>query len=119
MKEKRQMQRSGIVSAIVAAIVLVTAGTASGPARAATVATDSSQVHGWIVSVHDDTLNLKLRDGHQEKIDIAVARAKHHTGVLPIGGAVVVYGSRGSNGVFHAVSVGHTNPDSKGWPPDA
>jgi hypothetical protein len=113
------MHRSGIVSALVAATVLVTASAVTGPARAATVATDASQVHGWIVSVHDDTLNLKLRDGHQEKIDIAVARAKHHTGVLPIGGAVVVYGSRGSNGVFHAVSVGHTSPQAKNWPPDA
>ncbi len=113
------MRRSGIVSGMLAAMLLVVVGLPAVPAISATVATDSSQLHGWVVTVHDDSLTLRLRDGREEKVDIAAARSKHHTGVLPVGGAVVVYGSRGSNGVFHAVSVGHTSPDSKAWPPDA
>jgi len=112
------MHRSRIVSGVLAAMFLVAAGGPTWSAAAATVATDSSQVHGHIVAVHGDVLNLRLRDGKDEKIDITAAREKHHTGVLPIGGAVVVYGSRGSDGVFHAVSIGHTNPDSRAWPPD-
>jgi hypothetical protein len=88
------------------------------PCEAATVATDTGQMHGHIVSVHGNALVLRLRNGRQTKIDIATARASHHTGAMAVGGAVVVYGTRAANGVFHAVSIGHTNSNSKSWPPD-
>ena len=113
------MFRSRIIRAAVTALAFGALALQSAvAASAATVATDSVQLHGHIVSVHGDTLNLRLRDGQNEKVDISQARAKHHTGIMPVGGAVVVYGSRGKDGVFHAVSIGHTNPDPRGWPPD-
>jgi hypothetical protein len=88
------------------------------PLRAATVATDTSQIHGYVVVVHGNSLTLRLRDGRQTKVDITHARASHHTGSMPVGGAVVVYGTRGADGGFHAISIGHANPHSKSWPPD-
>jgi hypothetical protein len=109
------MKCSRAVHAAAVVAILLPAG---APLWAATVATDTGQVHGRIVSVHGNSLTLRLRDGRQTKINIAVARASHHTGVMPIGGAVVLYGTRGADGVFRAVSIGHTNPNSKAWPPD-
>jgi hypothetical protein len=88
------------------------------PVLATTSEAATAHVHGRIVSVTGDTLSLRLRDGRVEKVDIAAARAAHHTGLLPVGGAVIVYGTRDSAGVFHAISVGHASPDPKQWTPD-
>jgi hypothetical protein len=76
------------------------------------------QVHGWVVSVDDGSLLLRLRDGSVIRIDIAAARSARHVGVLPVGHAVVVYGYIDRNGEFHASSVGHASPDPKDWSAD-
>jgi hypothetical protein len=57
-------------------------------------------------------------DVHGRVVAVKGARAAHHTGILPPGGAVVVYGTRDAAGTFHVTSVGHTSPDSKFWSPD-
>lgn len=86
----------------------------------ALAASDGAEAHltGTVVSVQGDTLTLRLHDGKQTKVDIAAAKAAHHTGLMPKGGAVTVYGTHGSDGVFHAQSVGHASPDSKQWSAD-
>ncbi|HMD02125.1 MAG TPA: hypothetical protein VKG44_04075 [Candidatus Baltobacteraceae bacterium] len=76
------------------------------------------QLRGTVVTVAGDELTLRLRNGRTEIVDIAAAKAAHHTGVLPKGGAIVVYGSRDASGTFHAVSVGHASQNPLDWSPD-
>ena len=76
------------------------------------------QLHGFVVSVHGNVLTLKLRNGTSENVDIGPAQAVQHTGVLPVGRAVVVYGTRDAAGTFHVISVGHTSQLSQSWSPD-
>ncbi|MFI5388225.1 MAG: hypothetical protein ACHQY2_00795 [Candidatus Eremiobacterales bacterium] len=76
------------------------------------------QVHGVIVSVTQATLHLRLRDGRIVSIDLRQAAAADATGILPIGKAVVVYGTIDRLGVFRATSVGHTSQNPKDWTPD-
>lgn len=76
------------------------------------------QVHGVVVSVMPPTLHLRLRDGRIVSIDLRQAAAAHATGILPIGKAVVVYGTIDRFGVFHATSVGHTSQNPRDWTPD-
>jgi hypothetical protein len=76
------------------------------------------QVHGVVVSMDSMTLRLRLRDGRVVAVDLRQAAAAHATGVLPIGKAVVVYGTIDKRGVFHATSVGHTSQNPKDWTPD-
>ncbi|HYK52205.1 MAG TPA: hypothetical protein VEV38_01575 [Candidatus Eremiobacteraceae bacterium] len=76
------------------------------------------QVHGVVVSVKATTLRLRLRDGRIVDIDLTAATAAHTTGMLPIGKAVVVYGTIDNRGFFHATSVGHTSQNPKDWTPD-
>ncbi|HMD03292.1 MAG TPA: hypothetical protein VKG44_10045, partial [Candidatus Baltobacteraceae bacterium] len=66
------------------------------------IAAQQKALHGVILSVSGDVLLLRLRNGQTESIDISAAKAAHHTGVMPIGGAVVVYGTRDASGAFHA-----------------
>ena len=106
-----------MLKSLIVALAIGAATSAAAPAARA--ATEPPSVRGTVISVAGDTLSLRERTGHVEKIDIAAARAAHHAGVLPVGGAVVVYGKRGADGVFHATSIGHTSADSKAWPPDA
>jgi len=91
---------------------------ASTPTLALAASAANAHLHGRIVSVSGDSLTLRLRDGKQQTVDISAARAAHHTGVLPIGGAVIVYGTRDAAGTFHVLSVGHTSPDAKQWTAD-
>ena len=107
-----------LTGAALAAALLGAAGNAAAVPVSAAPTAEPAHVRGTIVSVHGDVLDLRLRTGKVENVDIAAARAKHHTGVLPVGGAVVVYGTRGADGTFHATSVGHTNPDATAWPAD-
>jgi|SRR5580704_3605911 hypothetical protein len=81
-------------------------------------ASGQAQLHGRIVAVHGDRLTLRLRDGRTTVVDITAARAAHHTGILPPGGAIVVYGARDASGLFHVDSIGHTSPDARFWTPD-
>jgi len=76
------------------------------------------QVHGVVVSVTSVTLRVRLRDGRIVSIDLRQAAAAHATGILPIGKAVVVYGTIDRLGAFHATSVGHTSQNPKDWTPD-
>jgi ABC-type sugar transport system substrate-binding protein len=101
-------------SRLIASAALLAALGASGLAASAA----AGEVHGRVVAVKGDRLTLRLRDGKTLSVDIAQARAAHHTGILPPGGAVVVYGTRDAAGTFHVTSVGHTSPDSKFWSPD-
>lgn len=105
------------------AVAAILSAALTGPAAAATSAVQTAgattqQVHGVIVAVEGNVLTLRLRNGKLENVDIAAAKAAQHTGVLPVGHAVVVYGSRDESGTFHAVSVGHTSPLSQDWSPD-
>ena len=101
-------------------LALVLAGTLRFGGTPARAASDGAEAHltGTVVSVQGDTLTLRLRDGKQTKVDISAAKAAHHTGLMPKGGAVMVYGTHGSDGVFHAQSIGHASPDSKQWSAD-
>jgi len=76
------------------------------------------EVHGIVVSVKSTTLHLRLRDGRVVAIDLRQAAAARATGILPIGKAVVVYGTIDKRGVFHATSVGNTSQNPKDWTPD-
>jgi hypothetical protein len=105
-------------AALLVGVTGTVAALAPAPARAATSDSETVHVHGRIVSVTNNTLTLKLRDGKEEKVDITAARAAHHTGVLPVGGAVIVYGTRDASGMLHAISIGHASPDSKDWTAD-
>jgi hypothetical protein len=59
-----------------------------------------------------------VRDGRLVPIDVTLARAARHLGVLPVGRAVTVYGSIDRSGAFRATSIGHTSPNAANWPPD-
>ena len=73
---------------------------------------------GTIVGVAGSALTMRLRDGRMAKIDLTLARAARHLGVLPVGRAVTAYGSIDRAGAFHATSIGHTSPNPSDWPPD-
>lgn len=117
------MHRSRVALLAVLVSMLLILGRRYGgpgsPVIAATVATDTVQLHGHVVSVHANALVLRLRDGRRRRIDIVAARATHRTGGLSPGAAVVVYGTRGADGMFHAVSIGRTNSNWHTWPPDS
>jgi len=98
-------------------IALAAALGVCAPAVAGAAATNA-HLQGWIVSVNGDVLMLRLRDGKKQKVDLSAARTAHHTGALPVGGAIIVYGTRDASGTFHVVSVGHSSPDPKQWAAD-
>ncbi len=105
------------------AVAAATFAFVAGPLSAAggageTTTMGPEQLRGIVVAVQGNVLTLRLRNGQNENVDIGPAQTAHHTGVLPKGGAVVVYGSRDSAGVFHAASIGHTSPNQKDWAPD-
>jgi hypothetical protein len=114
MRSLRIIQATALIG------TLAGAGVAGRPPLAAAAASgaQAAHVHGHIVAVAGNVLTLRLRDGRIEKVDIATARAAHHTGVMPIGGAVIVYGTRDAAGVFHAASIGHTSPSITDWTAD-
>lgn len=104
------------ISHVVAAALLSVLPLAADAAQTNVV--NPEQLHGIVMSVQGDVLTLRLRNGEYQSVDIAPARAAHHTGVMPVGHAVVVYGSRDASGTFHVVSIGHTSPNQKDWSPD-
>lgn len=107
------------ISQIAVAMLLAALIFAPAAGRAAeSNAAGPEQLHGTIVAVSGNVLTLRLRNGQNENVDIAAAKAAHHTGALPKGGAVVVYGSRDASGTFHAASVGHTSQNPQDWSPD-
>lgn len=77
------------------------------------------EVHGVVVARTSSVLRLRLRDSRVVTIDIRPAVAVRDAGVLPIGKAVVVYGTIDRSGAFHATSIGHTSQDPKDWPADS
>ncbi|HEY5096338.1 MAG TPA: hypothetical protein VII69_14595, partial [Candidatus Eremiobacteraceae bacterium] len=88
----------------------------AGPGGA--LAPGEHRITGTIVGVAASTLTLRLRDGRNAKIDLTLARAAQHLGILPVGHAVTVYGSIDRAGAFHATSIGHTSPNPANWSPD-
>jgi hypothetical protein len=98
---------------------LVSPGTAVAATNASPVSASVQQLHGFVVAVQGDMLVLRLRSGQTEDVDIAAALTAHHTGLLAVGSAVVVYGSRDSAGLFHAESVGHASPTPRNWTADS
>lgn len=73
---------------------------------------------GVIMAIDGNKLTLRLRDGKYILVDIAPARRAGLTGVLPVNHAVTMYGQRGSDGVFHVMSVSHAAPGMQHWPAD-
>jgi hypothetical protein len=116
------MRRIGMrISLAIACAVLV--ALAPGAVRAAGSVPLASpaalrQLHGVVVAVSGNVLTLRLRSGEEETVDLTPANAAHHAGILPKGHAVVVFGNRDAQGVFHVVSVGHTSQDAATWSPD-
>jgi|HubBroStandDraft_4_1064222.scaffolds.fasta_scaffold392680_2 hypothetical protein len=115
MSSLRSMHRIALVAAVAGGFAAAGVPAVAAPSTSAAAA---SHVQGRVVSVSGNTLVLRLRDGREEHIDITVARAAHHTGLLAANSAVTVRGSRDASGTFHAVSIGHASPDSKQWSPD-
>jgi hypothetical protein len=75
-------------------------------------------ITGVILAVNRDTLTLRRRNGKTVTVDIAPARRAGNTGMLPRNRPVVVYGHRGSDGIFHVTSIGHSAPSVQNWPND-
>ncbi|HXW51211.1 MAG TPA: hypothetical protein VEJ41_04415 [Candidatus Acidoferrales bacterium] len=73
---------------------------------------------GVVLGVKGDRLVLRLRTGRTIAVDISTARTSHRTGLLPLHEPVTVYGSLGTDGVFHVTSVGHAAPSAQDWPED-
>jgi hypothetical protein len=109
-----------ITRAFVCALFAVFAPSAVQAVQSVRLASPSPlrQLHGVVVAVTGNVLTLRLRSGQEENVDLAPANAAHHAGILPKGHAVVVFGSRDAQGVFHVVSVGHTSQDAASWSPD-
>jgi len=94
-------------------------GTASRVALASgALALGEHRITGTIVRTIGNALTLRMRDGRLAAIDLTLARAARHLGVLPLGRAVTVYGTIDRSGTFHATSIGHTNPNPSAWPAD-
>jgi hypothetical protein len=109
-----------ITRALVCALFAVFAPSAVQAAASVPLASPSAlrQLHGVVVAVAGNVLTLRLRSGQEENVDLAPANAAHHTGILPKGRAVVVYGTRDASGVFHVVSIGHSGQNEESWAPD-
>jgi hypothetical protein len=76
------------------------------------------RITGTIVRLSGNALMMRVRDGRLVPIDVTLARAARHLGVLPVGRAVTAYGSIDRSGAFRATSIGHTSPNPANWPPD-
>ena len=119
MKLMIDLQRR-IAAMLLAGIVCLSAiavGAAGAPASAASNAF-AHHLTGLIMAVNGSKMVLRLRDGKYLSVDIAPARRSGATGVMPLNRPVTVYGSRGSDGVFHVTSIGHTSDNAIHWPHD-
>lgn len=76
------------------------------------------RITGTIVRVAGNVLTLRVRDGRFVPIDVTLARAARHLGVLPAGRAVTAYGLIDRTGAFRATTIGHTSPNQRDWPSD-
>lgn len=105
---------------IVFAIALLSMSRWPGAQIALGDATSAFREHitGVIMAVNSDTLTLRRRNGKMVTVDIAPARRAGNTGVLPRNRAVVVYGHRGADGIFHVTTIGHSAPSVQNWPSD-
>ena len=123
-------QQNGFVTALVAngkvyvpATGTVTVfGLGGSASRIATsggaLAPGEHRITGTILRTTGNTLTLRMRDGRLVSIDLTLARASRHVGILPVGRAVTVYGTIDRSGAFRATSIGHTSPNPAGWPAD-
>lgn len=80
---------------------------------------NQQDVHGFIVARKDNVLTLKRRNGALLQVDITAAVQNRTAGVLALNQAIVAYGTRGSNGVFYAASIGHAGQNPADWGPDS
>jgi|SRR5579872_6927607 len=78
----------------------------------------SHHLTGVILAVNGNSLTVRLRTGKYLLVDISEAKRAKKTGVLPLNHAVIMYGVRDANGVFHATSIGHAGPSAQDWSPD-
>ena len=85
------------------------------PARAQA---EVHQLYGTVARVAGNVLMLRLRDGRLTSVDITLALAARHIGILPAGGPVAVYGVIDNKGRFHAENIGHASPNPANWGPD-
>jgi|SRR5579864_2442104 len=74
---------------------------------------------GVILAVRGPKLTLRLRDGRYIAVDIAQALRDGTQGVLPVNHPVIVYGIRGSDGIFHVSNIGHASSSPRYWQSDA
>lgn len=79
------------------------------------------RIFGMIVSfdLTANTLVLQRRNGKQEVVDISIAAGLGQLGIMPLHRAVLLYGLRGTDGIFHVQSIGHAPPTSGNWANDS
>jgi hypothetical protein len=112
-------------SALVFAAVL-TAVTASSASAATTVqapaeTTAASTLHeyyGTVRNVNGTTLYLTLRTGRVLVVDASRALADKHSVLLTTTRPIIVRGTLGTNGVFHASVILRSHSMPEYWPPD-
>lgn len=80
-----------------------------------------TQLHvtGTIDSVQGSTMTLKRRSGVLLTVDISQALQNGATGILSAKRHVIVWGTRGANGVFHATSISHAGGNQLDWGVDS
>ena len=107
------------LAARAAAALPLFAGASAAVAASAPATAFAHHLTGTVVAVTGASLSLRLRTAEQVSIDLTAAQQKGQLGVLPLGRPVTVYGERGSDGRFHATSIGHAAPTARSWPVDA
>jgi len=119
MRIPRILTAAALAATLGPATLAVGIGAASAAETKLPADAPVQQIHGFVVAVQGNVLTLRLRDGQTEGVDIAAAKAGGHLGIMPKGGAIVVYGSRDPSGIFHVQSIGHTSSSPANWSPDS
>lgn len=76
------------------------------------------KISGIILARGATNLTLRRRDASKITVDITPAMRANRTGIMPLGGAVVLYGYRGTDGKPHITSIGHNSSVPADWDSD-